>query len=77
MSPRFKDKTVIITGASAGVGAACARAFAAQGANLVLIARRQSGLDQIAAELSSICRVYTSHYGCCRYCAMYCSYGRS
>lgn len=59
MSPRFKDKTVIITGASAGVGAACARAFAAQGANLVLIARRQSGLDQIAAELSSICRVYT------------------
>ena len=59
MSPNFKDKTVIITGASAGVGAACARAFAARGANLVLIARRQAGLDQIAAELSPICSVYT------------------
>ncbi|MFT6778656.1 MAG: NADP-dependent 3-hydroxy acid dehydrogenase YdfG, partial [Paraglaciecola sp.] len=29
MTARFSEKTIIITGASAGVGAACARAFAA------------------------------------------------
>ena len=35
MNKRFSGKTIIITGASAGVGAACARAFATQKANLV------------------------------------------
>ena len=47
----FRDKTVIITGASAGVGAACARAFAAQKAKLVLVARGEEALDAIAVEL--------------------------
>jgi short-subunit dehydrogenase len=47
----FRDKTVIITGASAGVGAACARAFAAQRAKLVLIARGEEALGAIADEL--------------------------
>lgn len=32
---RFKDKTVIVTGAGSGIGAATARAFAAEGANVV------------------------------------------
>ncbi len=59
MSANFSDRTVIITGASAGVGAACARAFAAHQANLVLVARGQQGLDQIAAELAPLCEVYT------------------
>ena len=49
----FKDKVVIITGASAGVGAACARLFASEGANLVLLARGQQALDTIADELSA------------------------
>lgn len=47
----FRDKTVVITGASAGVGAACARAFAAQKARLVLIARGEEALSAIAKEL--------------------------
>lgn len=47
----FRDKTVVITGASAGVGAACARAFSAQKAKLVLIARGEEALAAIAKEL--------------------------
>jgi len=59
MTARFSDKTIIITGASAGVGAACARAFAAQKANLVLVARGQQGLDLIKEELSTQTKVLT------------------
>jgi short-subunit dehydrogenase len=47
----FRDKTVVITGASAGVGAACARAFAAQRAKLVVLARGEEALGAIAEEL--------------------------
>ncbi len=53
----FNGKTVIITGASAGVGAACARAFAQQGAKLVLAARGRPALESIAAELESLTEV--------------------
>lgn len=53
MSQTFASKTVVITGASAGVGAACARAFADEGANLVLAARGQEALDTIEKELAS------------------------
>jgi short-subunit dehydrogenase len=53
----FKDKTVIITGGSEGVGAATARAFASQGANLVLVARGRKKLEKIAEELREITRV--------------------
>jgi len=47
----YSGITVIITGASQGVGAATARAFAARGANLVLVARGREKLDALAEEL--------------------------
>jgi short-subunit dehydrogenase len=53
----LKDKTVIITGGSEGVGAASARAFAKAGANLVLVARTRENLEVIANELSKVTRV--------------------
>jgi hypothetical protein len=57
MDNNFKDKTVIITGGSEGVGAATARKFAAAGANLVLAARGKKKLDKIAEELRPITNV--------------------
>lgn len=50
---RFDGKTVIITGASAGIGASCARRFAAQGANVVLAARSVEPLHRLAEELGT------------------------
>ena len=51
MDNNFKEKTIIITGGSEGVGAATARKFADAGANLVLVARSKKNLDLIAEEL--------------------------
>ena len=45
------DETVMITGASSGIGAACAKAFAAAGARLILCARREERLRQLAEQL--------------------------
>lgn len=59
MDANFKGKTVVITGGSAGVGAAAARRFANAGANLVLAARSKKNLDKIAEELRPITKVLT------------------
>jgi len=47
----IQDKIVVITGASSGIGASCAKMFAQQGASLILAARRRSKLEAVAAEL--------------------------
>jgi uncharacterized protein len=47
------SRTVLITGASAGIGAALARTYAAQGWNLILTARREGPLQTLADELTA------------------------
>ncbi len=47
------DSIVLITGASSGIGAACARKFAQAGAKLVLAARRLERLQQMAMALEA------------------------
>ncbi|NOZ95835.1 MAG: SDR family NAD(P)-dependent oxidoreductase [Acidobacteria bacterium] len=48
---KIEGKTVVITGASAGIGRACGKAFAAEGARCLLLARRGERLAELAAEI--------------------------
>jgi NAD(P)-dependent dehydrogenase (short-subunit alcohol dehydrogenase family) len=50
---RLQDKVAIITGASVGIGRATAKLFAAEGARLVLGARRESELASLVAEIEA------------------------
>jgi len=51
MRSPIEGKNVLITGASAGIGEACARLFAKNGANLILTARRTERLAKLADEI--------------------------
>jgi 3-hydroxy acid dehydrogenase / malonic semialdehyde reductase len=48
----LQDQVVLITGASSGIGSACARAIAPTGAKLILAARRRDRLEDLAASLA-------------------------
>ena len=49
----MKDKIVLITGATSGIGEGCARKFASQGANLILNGRNIQKLDALKADLEN------------------------
>lgn len=53
------QKTVFITGATSGIGTACARNFAIKGYKLVICGRRKEVLEQLKQELSSQTEVYS------------------
>src|SRR4051812_35398839 len=50
---RFMGKVAVITGASAGIGAAAARMFAAEGASVAIAARSTAPLEALAAQIGS------------------------
>jgi 3-hydroxy acid dehydrogenase / malonic semialdehyde reductase len=49
----MQSKIVCVTGASSGIGKACAQAFAAEGARLILAARRMEQLQQLSQSLKT------------------------
>jgi short-subunit dehydrogenase len=54
MTRPFNDRTAVITGASAGIGLACARRFAEAGANVVLVARGAAELERARTEIARL-----------------------
>ena len=50
---RLKDKVVIVTGGNSGVGAAAAKLLAAEGAKVVITARRAAALEAVAKEIEA------------------------
>lgn len=50
----FKDKVCVITGAASGIGAACARAFQHEGAQVVVVDRNLEGAKSVATEVGGL-----------------------
>lgn len=59
----LSDRIVLVTGASAGIGAATARAMSARGATVLLVARRHAALEEVAAALPGRAEVYPCDVG--------------
>ena len=53
MGQKLAGKVAVVTGASAGIGKACAEALAAEGAKLVLVARRKARLDEMVKQIQA------------------------
>lgn len=60
MAQSLRGKTVLVTGASSGIGRAAARAFAGEGMRVVLSARSREKLEALAAELGDAATVITA-----------------
>jgi NAD(P)-dependent dehydrogenase (short-subunit alcohol dehydrogenase family) len=55
---RFENKTILVTGAGSGIGAACVRRLFAEGASIVAADVRKEEVDKIVAEFGSSDRIY-------------------
>jgi len=53
MNLLLKDKVIFLTGGSCGIGRDCAKAYAAEGAKVVIAARDKDGVEKVAAELGA------------------------
>jgi len=57
MNRRFEGRAVVVTGASKGIGFACAKAFAEEGARVVIVSRDRGNLDAALAKLPTVSAV--------------------
>ena len=51
--PQLEGKLALVTGASSGIGVEIAKAVAARGARVILVARGREGLERTAAEIAA------------------------
>ncbi|MEC7845749.1 MAG: SDR family NAD(P)-dependent oxidoreductase, partial [Actinomycetota bacterium] len=64
MAEQLRGKTVVITGASRGIGAAVAQRFAAEGADIAITARTLDNHPTLPGSLNEtaeLCRLYGGH----------------
>ncbi len=59
----LKDKVIVITGASRGIGEAIARACVEGGARVVVASRKQADLDAVAGSLGESALAIAAHTG--------------
>jgi meso-butanediol dehydrogenase / (S,S)-butanediol dehydrogenase / diacetyl reductase len=55
---RFEDKTILVTGAGSGIGAACVRRLFAEGASIAAADLREEEVDKVVAEFGNSDRIY-------------------
>ena len=59
----LKDKVAIVTGASRGIGRSIAEVFVREGAQVVIVGRKQETLDQVASEIGPNAKPVACHVG--------------
>ena len=59
----MKGKLVLVTGASAGIGEACAKRFAAEGCDLLLVARREERLGELKKKIEDEFNISATTFG--------------